>query len=381
MKKVEQVEKGNVIIDYDTKLSSKEILLIMKQYFDNISNENSKFEAEINNQKLTFLIKNVTYLGHPHPLYIKRIQLNNLWEEELKNDNTFLLGIYTYNSTRLFVYFDKKNYIGRKLNNSSAHVWINDLLRGSEDGIFQKIDSRKNEIFVIREDKFKDFIISKFLNKNLIFTKEIEMFNEFKNSLGKKWSGIECYNEMIMSNYNNKNQPEWPGFFFEFKFQKFLFLNPTYKEVCEFLKNKDKTKADFDIWFKLGYYGDLKTHSKTSSAILGNDQKNINQVLEKYDRLWYIVLNINPILDRNKSYEVTHFWNALQEKTNLMSYSQRMKNSVELINLEILEINNYNKKYLDDFNQGVNSNGKKRQPKYKISSKLISNFKIYDFEL
>ncbi|MFP4402320.1 MAG: hypothetical protein ACLFPL_03730 [Candidatus Nanoarchaeia archaeon] len=381
MKKVEQVLDGEVILDFDNKKSSKEILKILKKHFKEVSNENSKFKINIDGEELTFLLKNVTYLGHPHPLYTKRIQLNNLWEEDLKNKNTFLMGIYNYNSTTLFVHFDKKNYVGRNLNNSSAHVWVNDLLRGYKDGVFQKVDSRKNEIFVIREDKLEEFVKSKFLNDKKIFTDEIEMFSNFKNTIGKKWRGVDCYNEMIINNYNNKFQSEWPGFYLEFKFEKFLTLNQKYKEICDFLKNKKKEGIDFDIWFKSGYYGDLKTHSKSSTAILGNDQRNINSVLEKYNRLWYVVLNISPTMDKNKNYEVTHFWNMCREKSNLDSYGEKMKNSVDLISLEILEINNYNKKYLSDFNQGINSNGRVRKPKYKINSNLVSNFKIYDFEL
>ncbi|MEA1987411.1 MAG: hypothetical protein U9N76_07985, partial [Candidatus Marinimicrobia bacterium] len=214
-----------------------------------------------------------------------------------------------------------------------------------------------------------------------IKTPEIELFENFKKTLNKKWNGIECYSEMIESNYHNKFQAEWAGFYFEYKFENYLKSNPNYTKICKFIKDKKVGSIDLDIKFSKGFYGDLKTHSESSSAILGNDQKTIFAILKSDKKFWYIVLNHKTTMDSNKSYVVTKFWNKKQNKSDLLSYSSKMKNSVELSNLEILEINEYNQNYLSEFKQGKNSDGSIRNVKIKISSKLIHNFRIYESEI
>ena len=67
----------------------------------------------------------------------------------------------------------------------------------------------------------------------------------------------------------------------------------------------------------------------------------------------------------------------MQGKENLMSYAKKMKHNVELLGYYILEINRNNEKYLRDFNQGVNSNGKPRKPKILIGKKEVENFLIH----
>jgi len=369
----EQILYGNIVLDEDNKLSTKEIKTILEDLGFEVTNSNSKFFVKINNKEYIFLIKNITYLGNPHPIYKKRIQLSAGWQHELHNENCFLFGIYSYKETLLFVNFDKTNYKDRNLNNSSAHVYSIDLLKGYEFGVFQKTDTRGNKISVIRYDKLVDFI-----ENNFVINPEIQLFTDFYDSLNKKWFGIDCYNEMINANYNNKFQPEWAGFYSEFLFEKFLQNNPQYLSICEFIHNKKKSQIDLDLFFRQSYFfGDLKTHSIASNAILGNDKNNILQALQKYGKIWYIVLNHTTIMDKDRGFEVTRFWNTIQNKSNLYSYSTRMKHSIEIQNIEILEINRFNIGYLSDFNQGINSNGNNRNVKIKINKSLKDNFLIF----
>ena len=58
-----------------------------------------------------------------------------------------------------------------------------------------------------------------------------------------------------------------------------------------------------------------------------------------------------------------------------------MKNSVELKEVLILEINKDNIKYIENFAQGRNSNNHGRNPKIKISKKNINNFLLFKKEL
>lgn len=384
MKKVEQITKNELVFDYDKPKTSKQIESILKEYFQSVKRKNSIFTISFENQEFNLLVKNITYLGHPHPAFKKRIQLSNGWEEYLKKDDSLLFGVYSYQDTLLFVFFDKTNFANRTLNNSSAHVWTFDLLKGAETGFFQKIDSRGNELFVIREDKLKEFFKNRFIKKQTVITKEIELFETLRETLSKEkiWSGITCYSEMFKSNFRHRKQAEWGGFYFEFKFEKFLEDNPIFKETCNVIEDKSKyNNIDLDLTFNDKFLGDLKTHSEESGAVLGNDLVNFTRALEKYNKIWYVVVSHSSLKDSVKSYEVTRYWNELLGKSNLLSYGSRMKNTIILKNLSILEINSFNKKYVQIFNQGKNSNGNYREPKIKINKGVIDNFLIYESEI
>ena len=130
--------------------------------------------------------------------------------------------------------------------------------------------------------------------------------------------------------------------------------------------------------FNNNYYGDLKAHSNESSAILGNDKNNVQTAIHLHNKIWYIVFNHNTEKDSENNFEVTKFWNEQQKKSDLMSYSIKMKNNILFTDFKILEINKYNQQYLSDFNQGKNTNGLPRETKIKIDKKNINNFLIYN---
>lgn len=376
MKRVEQIFKDNIVIDYDEKLSQKQIIDILNSDFK-LLNKSNPYICFFKQKKIKLYVKQITYLGHPHLAFKKRIQISRGWQYGLRDKFAFLLGIYKYKETILYVLFDKKNFIQRNTNNSSAHVSTFDLLSAQQKGIFTKKDIRGNLITCLRRDLLSVFL-SRIVNNEIILSKEILLFENFKLNLDKSYSGIQCYKEMIFEKYRNKFQPEWFGFYLEYKFEKFLEENPSYKSICFYQSKKSKNEIDLDLNFNNEFLGDLKTHSNDSGAILGNDLANVYNALEKYEKLWYIVFNHDTILDAERGFEVTKFWNDVLKKKNLMSYSKRMKHSVVLTNLMILEINKYNQIYLSKFNQGINSNSLPRNPKIKINKNVINNFLIYD---
>lgn len=49
--------------------------------------------------------------------------------------------------------------------------------------------------------------------------------------------------------------------------------------------------------------------------------------------------------------------------------------------MDILEITPFNKRYIKEFNQGKNSNGKDREKKIKIESRDMGNFLIKSFQI
>ena len=184
---------------------------------------------------------------------------------------------------------------------------------------------------------------------------------------------------MIKSDYNNKFQSEWVGLYLEFLLNNYIFDHHLY-DIMKYLQNKKNEDVDLDLYFsKINSYGDLKTHSDTSSGIIGNDYETIKKLVEQ-GKVYYIVCNHKTNLDKDYSYEVTKFWNSVQQKDDLLSYSNKMKHDVELNNYNILEINKFNFKYLDLYNQGKNSNGNSRNPKISISNKNIGNFLIHMVE-
>ena len=217
---------------------------------------------------------------------------------------------------------------------------------------------------------------------NVLSTTGVEIFDtldEFFTSMFKEWIGIDCYREMIENKYNNKFQPEWPGFYLEFKLEKYL--NENHKtDIIRYWHNKKKGDIDLDLYFpKLGIYGDLKTHSLNSRAIQGNDYETIMKLIDKQS-IYYVVCGHETEKDKNHDFVVTEFWNKAQNKTDLHSYGNKMKYSIKITKYYILELNKYNKKYLEIFKQGKNSDGKPREPKIMIPEKNIENFIVHIVE-
>jgi hypothetical protein len=210
---------------------------------------------------------------------------------------------------------------------------------------------------------------------------EIERF--FLNE-ARKWHGTTCYQEMIDSNYNNKFQPEWVGFYLEYRFQVFLDKNKLQNKII-YCQNKSKGEIDLDLYFpSIESYGDLKAHSSHSRGIQGNDLSTILSIIEKPEldnHIYYVVCEHLTEKDSEFNYEVTNYWNKAQNKTDLFSYSKKMKNNVTLKTIYILDINYYNKSKLSIFRQGKNSNGKPREPKIMIEHDKIKEFLIHKIDL
>lgn len=177
--------------------------------------------------------------------------------------------------------------------------------------------------------------------------------------------------------------------YLEYKFNEFLNNNPKYKEYCQYIQNKSNNSIDLDLWFEeKGFFGDLKAHT-IGTDLLGNDKATVQDAINNYGKIWYIAFSHYTEKDQNHDGIVTNFWNIelnkRQQKTSkgkikkLNSYISRMKNSVELNNFTVLEVNKFNSKYLYDFQQGRNSNNQNRNTKISIKAKNLKNdnFVIY----
>lgn len=384
---VEQLdENGKVVCDKDISYSPVELKQIVKDHYNIVGEDNGCLIGEYEGIRYACYLKNITYLGTPHPKYKKRVQLGDNFIEkyqyfEAKNIKMIILGIYKYHDNLFFVDFDTTNYAQNKSHNSSAHVLISDFQEAFDKGFYSKVDVRNNKISVFNKDNVLRFLGIKFKGykdpKLMVF----EELDTFFDSIDTYWDGIDCYQEMIDNDFNQKFQPEWPGFYLEYLLSSYLKENDQ-TGVIQYKQNKKKDDIDLDLEFPLiPAFGDLKCHSIGGSAIPGNDYETIMKVIEDY-AIYYVVCDHDTIKDKDMGYETTKFWNTVQNKDDLMSYHSKVKGAVQLKNYMVLEINKYNARYLAEFQKGfVNSNGKPRRSKIMIKKKDLPNFVVYKHEL
>jgi hypothetical protein len=401
---VEQIDKtGEIVMDYDTSVSVKEIYNRIKTYFPNINeDEDGMIFGEFNGKEYSIRAKNITYLGNPHPVYKKRIQIPTDLQKfyrksKERNRKPILLGVYTYHDNFMFCDFNIDDFVNKKAHNSSAHVYSSDIMAAVKDKIFQKEDYFGNKITVFHpqvvniflEDLFseRESLIQEFVSNvkseqyDLLPNDVLYQIEKFFEEEKKQWHGRDCYEEMIEHDYRNKFQPEWAGFFLEYQFEKYINKN-NITNLITYAQDKKEGGVDLDLYFPvIKQYGDLKAHSDNSRGIQGNDWGTIFNLLKKGQHIYYIVCEHSTIKDSECNYEVTKFWNRMQKKNNLMSYSKRMKNTIVLKKVYVLDINNSNKQYLTMFKQGVNSNGKLREPKIMIEDKNLEHFIIKEINL
>ena len=366
------------------------------------------------NEELLILFKNVTYLGHPHPFFKKRIQIPGTWIGHMSSPKTIIIGVYTQTEhkqegSELIVVYANKDFINKKANNSSAHIYTADLEKADSEGYFSKVDKKNNFVQVFTKNEFGKFVNSlandtgkinslndqkewyqnysdKFYQKNTKNNPKKVCMDYAKTILNKNWNGKTAYNEMVKANYRNMLQAEWPGFYNEFLFENFI-----KREGCEEVvsADDDDSELDLDLTFlttsKNVFLGDLKTHTKGPGPIITNDQGAIDKAVKKYGRAWFFVVEHDTEKDIDHGLVVRDHWNKLKREIGIgnpsASYATRMKNNVTIKNVLILEVTPYNRQYLSDFQTGMlNSNGTPRAPKYKINKRDIEHFVYYRSE-
>ena len=205
---------------------------------------------------------------------------------------------------------------------------------------------------------------------------------DFFRNEQRTWYGRECYETMVSADYRNKFQPEWPGFFLEYRFEEYITRNQL-QSLVRYAQDKKKGGIDLDLFFpQISQYGDLKAHSNSSSSVQGNDLKTIKDCINAPGgHVYYIVGSHNTEKDSDHEYEVTFTWNGLQHKSDLLSYAKKMKYSVTFTDVTILDICKGNEQYLKIFKQGVNSNGKPREPKIMVDRSDFEKFMILEEKL
>ena len=113
------------------------------------------------NAEHLILFKNVTYLGHPHPFFKKRIQIPGTWKVHMSSPKTIILGVYTQTKQKedeLIVVYANVDFINKKANNSSAHIYTSDLKKADFEGYFSKVDKKKKFVKVFKKNEFYKLI-------------------------------------------------------------------------------------------------------------------------------------------------------------------------------------------------------------------------------
>lgn len=395
MKKVEQITRtGGIVLDYDQTLTAKEINALMNELFNPVLKKDGK--QFVLYDKIGILACNVTYLGHPHPLYKKRIQLKSYYPQYLaknaaKNIKTLFVGIYTYKKTRLFVVFEPGTYAGKKSHNSSAHVYSINLQYAQKAGKFDKVDAFGNVIKVFNTYEFVRYIktlggeiLSGITDEDL--TNLInERFSKFKNNIPNVWNGIDCYHELLIAHDKNARQGHWEGWYFEYLFKKFL--NENHINDIEWCADKKDGGIDLDIKFtkKEWAYGDLKA-DQIGHDIQGNAFDPLDKVIKDHNGVvYYVCCLFKSEKDSQHGYQVTRFWNTLRDEPYTSEediknrYGKQMKFSITPKRICVLKIDSiiYDILKRNPFAQGLNSDGNERKPKLKVNKDMIEALTVF----
>ncbi len=351
------------------------------------------------NKKTHLLVRTCTYLGNPHPIFKKRVQLPlwfnqyaNAMHEQSPDIDTRYIGVYHYGDVHhgdniIFVDFKKETYLQKKGHNSSAHVYTNDLFQAMTHGIFTKEDKFGNTISVIRYDKFHDYITRNASDGNTLF----DLFRKFNCgfSFGIWLRALDTIKEMHKNSWRHWKQAEWAGWFLEYKFNKFVVDNNLETKMRYVgSSQKGKGEMDFDIHFEEDdFYGDLKASDISQKQTPGNDQEHLIECIYKHGKFWYVIYEHETIKDDEKTgYEATkgrvRYIKSVDStfEKDEMSYHKRMKNSVKFTKMYILELNRVNYRgALTDFKQGHQQDGSARRPKFSINKKVLEDDNLVIF--
>ena len=136
----------------------KETFLRVTKNIQALSIGNDPFDKRIvsidlqDGSKHRFCLAAVTFLGGNgnHPIFKKRIQLKEWYKTAYmhlvpQGCTVHFMGIYHYDGNIVFVDFLPDTYVTRKMHNSSAFVYVNDLFRAMQDGIARRRDFHGKE--------------------------------------------------------------------------------------------------------------------------------------------------------------------------------------------------------------------------------------------
>ena len=346
------------------------------------------------------LTSQITYLGNPHPTYKKRIQLKSWYKDiykKCKKDPNFeirLVGIYRYKKNVVFADFNKEPYFKRKMHNSSAHIYTNDLYQALLHGVFTKRDAKNNLVTTVEIKKFRDYLLNKqaLLNDpEQDILKSIDEFNRLEHFFGEWIYSDAAIKKMRDSNFSKWKETEWAGFYVEYLYDEFI-KQKHLVNVLEYINNKKtiNRQLDFDLKFPgANFYGDLKSSGIEQKDTILNDKGNVTYELSNFFKLWYIIYEHETVKDINlkghpytkKRLQIIREVEPNYKLGNDDSYYKRMKAKVKYKKMYIVEVNqiNYESLLEETSSNFHNSDGNTREPKLRLTKKNIQNSIIYSY--
>ena len=403
--KSEQIDSRlNILVDDDQPLSPRQLENAIISAFPSCharkecvavdGTRHSFIAVDAGTDKHALLSAAVTFLGGNgnHPIFKKRIQLKSWFKAAFHalSANGYIvhfLGVYHFSNNLVFVDFATKTYLKRKMHNSSAFVYVNDLYRAMKDGVASRVDLHGNTITTIRQSAFESYLSGRLsaISDNSLF----DIFSAFNAAMPfKTWiGGADAIEEMQRNQWPKWRETEWAGWFLEYKFSTFLLGNGTNEIVYQGNASKKKDALDFDLLFPMHkFYGDLKASDIGQKESLGNDSESLFEAIDRCDRFWYVIYEHETVKDNDcKNELVRHRFEFLLridgKAKSPMSYATKMKNRVNFRRMMILELNRANcGELLSEFHQGHQPDGSPRAPKVKINKRNVENYQVFHYE-
>ncbi len=396
--KTDQITASEEVVqDYDQSYTQSQLHALLRKYIPDLEVGEESIDVSsdsgIKSESLTYyylrsnpnvklLVRNVTYLGKPHPIFKKRIQIPPKWRIFASlhfNDDVRFIGVYHYNDLELIVDFEKDGFLDSKAKNASAHVMVFDLFQGYINGFFSKIDAFGHLISVIKPSGFLDYLKLGARKSDLsTYFGEINLEMPFNQEI----IGIDAYKEMFDSGFPYAAEAEWPGFYVEFRFSEIL-RRLGLEDKIQYLgrKGKGEEALELDLFFgEESFYGDIKSSSISETTLYGNKIGTTDEAIEKYGKLWYIIYTFDSERDVNHGRVVSEWWsnkrNKERKSDGSFSYEKRMKYSIVLKEMYVIQIDKSNKHHLLREAE-VSGN----RMKYALKKKDIDNFVLYRYKL
>lgn len=383
--------------------------------------ETGKFTAD--DGSITYvIIANITFMGGTegqHPKDLKRIQYNLLWrdfyDEFSKKGRVLWMGLYSYKDYNVWGFFEPESYLkkhdGKKMISKgghkaqySCHIFLNDLYMSYDNEWFSKIDRKGNVVGSVRLDCLHKFMNNKYSTLNPI----LEVVNRI-NKTKIKWKewimaseAIPFMRELKSKNgFNQWKQNMWNGWLTEAIYSDYLCDNPSeYIDYVATSKNntikKEYKEFGLDLAFpKYPYHfvGDLKAVCFGDGNTLLNDESKVKNALKVYKKIWFIMYIHDKKQGKENDYEMVKWRNHYildngEWKKPIFDEFDAPKtpHSISYSEMIIIELNEITKnKYFTIGEQyGLNSDGKKRNEKFKVNKTLLQrinddSFVIYRY--
>ncbi|MEG1759373.1 MAG: hypothetical protein RR258_03030 [Alistipes sp.] len=339
------------------------------------------------------LLSAISFLGGNgnHPLFKKRVQLKH-WFKDIctlhSKQSIRFIGVYHYKGNIIFVEFLKETYLVRKMHNSSAFVYINDLYQAMKNGIFRKTDINNNKIVCIQSNQ-----LTSYLNDKPTAPVLFDLFTKFNKDFpfNQTILGQTAITKMQNGGWSQWRQTEWAGWFVEFLFNSFITTHQLSKQIqYTGLANKANDQFDFDIYFPCDcFYGDLKASNQHQANVILNDQAHFINCINQCGRFWYVIYEHTSASDstHNNNFRLfrDRFIHQLdpnyKKAINRNSKQHRdFKYSVNFQCMLIIELNRINyRDVLGAYNQGRQPDGSARKSKYLLNKHNIDNLVVYRY--